>query len=157
VDVQSLLRHLSEFESGIGELYGWFSQVFAADPEAEFLFYRLALEERGHVDLIEFQRRLVRKNPGSFGDVAVDFQEIVRLSERVRATRSEDPPPTLEQAVTVAFELEGSAAEYHRRTAMREANPDAARLLDSLGKADQFHLAGLREFAQRRGLPFPPA
>ena len=156
MDIQSLLKHLVEFESAIGGLYEWFSQIFAGDREAEFVFYRLALEERGHVDLIEFQRRLVRKNPGSFGEVTVDFQEIVRLTDRVRSVRRGDQPPTLDQAVALALELEGSAAEYHYRTAMREASPDAARLLDSLGKADQFHVTGLRDFAARRGLSSPP-
>ena len=156
MDIQSLFRHLSEFEAGIAELYEWFSQLFADDREVEFTFCRLATEERGHVDLIEYQRRLVRKNPAAFAGVTVDFQEIVELAGKIRALRAAQHPPTLDEAVRFAFELEGSAAEYHYRTAMRESNPDTARLLDSLGKADRLHLAGLREFAERRGLPLPP-
>jgi len=155
LDIQSLLKHLVEFETAIAGLYDWFSQAFVGDADAEFIFYRLAMEERGHVDLIEFQRRLVRKNPAAFPPVEVDFQEIVTLAETVHAARLAAQPPGIDEAVRLALRLERSAAEYHYRTAMRESNPEASRLLDSLGKADQFHVTGLREFAARRGIAIP--
>jgi hypothetical protein len=106
--------------------------------------------------LIEYQRRLVRNNPGAFSEVSADLDEVQKLSALIASVRNGPRPPGLSEAVALAFQLEGSAAEYHFRNAMRQANPDAARLLDSLGKADRFHLSGLREFAKLRNLPQPP-
>src|SRR5271157_6218330 len=117
MNIQSLLKPLAEFEAAIGDLYKWFAEVFVADKEAAFTFYRLATEERAHVDLIEYQRRLVRSNPGAFSEVSVDLDEVKELSALAASGRSEPQPPSLKEAVALAFQLETSAAEYHFRTA----------------------------------------
>jgi hypothetical protein len=155
VDILGLFRPLAEFEASVGELYERYSRVFAGDPEVALMFYRMAMEERGHVDLIEYQRRLVRKNPEQFSGVTADLDEIKALHLRVVEARVTEPPPALPAAVALAFGIETSAAEYHFRGAMRESNPATARLLESLGRADRLHTIGLQEFAQARGLELP--
>jgi rubrerythrin len=155
MQIQSLLKPLAEFEAAIGDLYEWFAEVFATDHEAAFTFYRLATDERAHVSLIEYQRRLVRNNPAAFSEVSADLDELQELSSLATSVRNGPQPPSLEEAVALTFRLEGSAAEYHFRNAMRQANPDTARLLDGLGKADRVHVVALRDFAKGRGLPVP--
>jgi hypothetical protein len=60
-----------------------------------------------------------------------------------------------EQALRAAVAPVTSAAEYHDKTATRQANPGAARLLDALGTADRNHLGTLVQVATKRGVEQP--
>lgn len=152
VNILRLFVPLAEFETRIADLYEWFSVLFAGDWAAEFTFYRLATEERAHASLIDYQRRSVLAEPTAFGDVTANLQEVADLGAEVAKVRGSMPPPNLGQAIALALRLESSAAEYHVRTAMRQANPRIALLLDNLGKGDQQHVDGLRHLAVHCGV-----
>ncbi len=152
MDVLLVLRPLHELERSLGELYQWFSEAFAGDGEAAFVFHRLFLEEQSHVRLIEYQRRLARSNPTAFGNVEVNLEEIQRAIARIGAIRNGGNPPELKEAVRLALEFETGAAEVHIRSAIKQANADVSRLLDSLGTSDKQHVSSLRAFAEKRGL-----
>jgi hypothetical protein len=150
--VDKVLRPLADFERLLAGLYTWLSQGFAADPEVATLFFQLAAEELAHADLIEFQRRLVRQNPNHFGEVAVDLGDIFATRAQVERAREQGSLTTIEAALHFAFKIESSAAEYHFRHVLLQANPDMAQLLDSLGKGDKQHLARIMEVAAARGI-----
>ncbi|MEW6336670.1 MAG: hypothetical protein ACOY3Y_21400 [Acidobacteriota bacterium] len=152
MDILQVLRPLEQLERKLAEFYQWLADLFEADSEVAFTFHRMFLEERTHVNLIEYQRRLARGNPGAFGDIEVDLAGVEKAIATIDALRDNGGPPSLERAVRVALELESGAALTHLRSAIRQSSPDMARLLDSLGKGDRQHQRALRQLAERRGL-----
>ena len=155
MNIQTLFKPLTHFEGKIAELYEWYSELFEDDAEAAFVFIQLAAEEHGHLKMIEYQRRLVRKNPRNFADVSLDLKPVEDALVTLATLRNTPHPPSLEEALRAALMLETSAAEYHFKTAMKQANPNAARLLDALGTSDRDHLGKLVEFARKRGVEQP--
>ena len=142
---------LRRFKIGLAELYARYSELFADDREARTLFFRLSLEEKSHVALLDFERNLARQNPSLFGEVDVDVEGVTRLSASVEDLL-EQTATGLEGALSSALEIETSASEYHMNAAVRQACPSCSRLLDRLGRADRNHVDKLVEFARSRNV-----
>jgi rubrerythrin len=151
MNIQSLFRNLQEMELALGRLYLWFSEIFAADPGAAALFYRMSLEEKAHASTVQYLKRVVRRDPELFQDVEADFETIQAITTRASTLLEKRGTLTLEKALKLALSFEESAAECHYRNAVVYANPDVAALVKSLAGADKQHLAGLRDFARARG------
>lgn len=149
--VDRALRPLADFEKLLGELYAWLSESFAADPEAAGAFALLASEEAAHANLVEYQRRLVRQNPKAFGEVEMDLGDLLATRAQVERLRAGEVP-SLAEALQFAFTIETSAAEFHFRNVLRQANPEIGQLLDNLGKGDKRHLGRIMELASRHGI-----
>lgn len=141
---------LKQMEEAFSDLYDRYTRIFAEDKEAAGVFLNLSKEEKGHVALLDYEKNLARKNPSVFADVAIDLEEVEAILARVRTLQTA-ASPTLEAAVKGAIEFESSAAQYHYRNAIKQANPSIAKLLDSLGKADKEHVGKLLDFAKARG------
>jgi rubrerythrin len=161
VDVQQILRPLQQFEEKLGELYDWLGEVHAADAEMASVFHKLARDERQHAAQVEYQRRVAQQNPRLFARVELDLGEIFAGLERIAKIRANLAPPSVDEAISLALELEAGAAEYHYRNVLAQLDESMARLLGSLGRADRNHYAFLLDLAQRRGLlgpdtPLPP-
>ncbi len=161
MDVQQILRPLQQFEEKLGELYDWLAEVHAADAEMASVFHLLARDERSHAAQVEFQRRVARQNPRLFARVELDLAEIFAGLERIVKIRANLDPPSVEEAIRIALELEAGAAEYHYRNILAQLDESMTRLLGSLGRADRQHHEILLDLAQRRGLlgpdtPVPP-
>jgi rubrerythrin len=155
MNLQSLFTALENLESNVAALYKLYSEFYATDPEAAQLFYKLALDEKSHVNVIQYEKRLYKQNPKLFREVDLDMEEIRQACELVKVLRSAREAPALKQAVRSALEVEDSAAEHHFRLALREFNPEVARVLMSMGTADKQHGDTLRAFAQARGFLGP--
>lgn len=150
--IQFVFRPLEDLESALVELYQWYADVFTLDAEARALFVKMATEERNHVALVRYQKKLVTKNMAIFGDVDVDLDDIRTLTVEAR-TLLKVGRPSLQDALTEALRFERSASESHLRNAMKQANPDLAKLLNALCQGDKGHLGGLVAFAKKRGVP----
>ncbi len=151
MNLQNLFRLLEDLEGQMASLYRLYSEFFAPDEEASQLFYKLSLDEKSHGSVVQYEKRLFKQNPRLFADVAMDLDALRAECERVKTLRSVRKAPKLQEAVKTALELESGAAERHYRLAMREANPEVARVLNSLGTADKQHGETLEEFAVKRG------
>ena len=156
MDIYSPFKPLAELEGTLAEFYGWCKTLFKGDEDAASLFSRLAADELSHVAIIDYQRRLVRDRPGEFTVVQIDLQPVAEAMSLIAVVRQSNQPPALDQAVRVALTLETNAAEYHCKTAMQQANPGVAELLEALGSGDREHLARLVRFAGARGLEHTP-
>ncbi len=150
--IQFVFRPLEDLESALVELYQWYADVFTLDPEARALFIKMATEERNHVALVRYQKKLVTKNMSMFGDVDIDLDDVRTLTVEARSLLKANPRPSIEEAVTTALRFERSASESHLRSAMKQANPDLAKLLSALCQGDKGHMGGLLEFAKKRGV-----
>jgi rubrerythrin len=152
MDADAVFRQLADMERSLAELYGSWAKVFGSDREATFVFYKMSVDEKGHANLVDFQRRFAQKNPKLVREVDVDLVEIRRTTTRARAFMKENPSPSLEVAVALALDFENSAAEAHFRNALKQANPEMERLLGCLGGEDRQHATRLTEFAEKRKL-----
>ncbi len=151
MDLRLVLDLLAEVELAMARLYEWLATVIE-DAEAKELFAQLAREEYGHRDLVAFQQQLVNKSRAVFPPVAVGAPVLREAISAAAVFRQNHPRPTLTQAIGFALRAEGGAAEQHYRTAIVEASPSLAKLVNALGRADDEHGARLRSFAERRGL-----
>ncbi len=155
--IDAVLRKLGELERSLADPYGWWSEVFAGDEEAAFVFFKMKGEEKAHAGLVDYQRKLVQNSPSLSVDVELDLSEVEAALARVKALRRIAVPPTVAEAFGEALWIERSAAESHCRNALKLANPGIGRLLDALGVEDKLHVARLVELAERRGITVPPA
>lgn len=154
--VDRALRPLAEFERLMGDLYTWLAACFATDQEVSAVFSSLATDEAAHSSLVEYQRRLVRQSPKEFGEIELDLGELFATRAQVEQLRARTVPPSLEEALAFAFQIETSAAEYHFRHVLRQANPAIGQLLESLGKGDKHHLGRITDLAARRSIFLSP-
>ena len=151
MNVEAAFRPLSELEKSMAELYYRWSELFDADREAAFLWVKMGNEERAHALLVDYQRRVIQRNPALSGDVDIEMKSIDEALAEVAAHRKAIQPPSLANAVAIAYRLETSAAESHYRNATKSLNPELQRLLSNLGSEDRGHLDRLKSFAASRG------
>ena len=149
--IEAVFRPLIDLERAIADLYARWSDVYEADREAAFLWAKMANEEKGHASLVDYERRVVQKNPKMSGEVDISLAEVESATEVARSCLHRQPL-SLEDAVRFAFDLETSAAESHYRNAIKLSHPELQRLLDSLGTEDRQHLDRLKSFAEKRGI-----
>ena len=143
---------LEKFESKMADLYRVYSEHYATDAEASALFFRMSLEEKNHMNVISYQKRVVNQNPKLFGEVELDAEGIQEEIAVVEALAKVRVTPPVDEALRTALELENGAAERHFRLAAIQANPEAAKHLMSLGTADKQHYDTLKAFARKRGI-----
>lgn len=149
MDVLTALNDIEKLELKLSELYLHFSRLFSDDTAVASLFKKLSEEEQSHYDLVQYQKRLIRKNKELFKDVTIDVAEIRQVIDKADSLQNADPPLSVEEAVRSAIEIEKNAAEYHFRTAIQQANPDIAAFLKSLGGYDDGHARSLGEFLNK--------
>lgn len=152
MNIAVVFRPLREFEERLADLYMWFAELFAADREAADLFRIMSRDELAHARLVEYERRLVMANSAIFGEVSVDLGEIEAATLSVGEVRTRRVAPVLGEALALAVEFENLAVEQHCRGALKKVTPEIARLVDSLGKADDIHVKQLIDFAAKRGI-----
>lgn len=157
--IDTVLRQLGELERELAVLYEWYADALGNDPEAVYVFLRMAREEKGHARLVDYQRRLLQKDPSLSIEVAVDLSALEALTEKVRALHSKPAKlPTVEEALRETFTIEMTAAELHYRHALGRVKPEVARLLEALGEEDSLHLERIQEMVRHRriGVAEPP-
>jgi rubrerythrin len=150
--ILTLLSSLEKVELEMAALYEWLSGVFSDDSEASGLFFRMAMQEKSHANLIRYGKKLVHQAPTDFGEVEFDSSEIQPLLESIRASKGKNPPPTLAEAIALVVRLEESPAERIHRKILIDSNPAVQQVIQSLAAADDEHLAGLKAFAAKREL-----
>ncbi len=155
--ILALLSSLEKTELEMSALYEWLSAVFESDSEASGLFFRMAMQEKSHANLIRYGKKLVHQAPSDFGEVDFDPAAIEDLLTAVRAARSSAAPDSLERAIELALRFEDSPAETAHRSILINSNPGVREVIQSLAAADEEHVEGLRAFAAGRGMTIDPS
>jgi rubrerythrin len=148
---QRLFSLLERLEAKMAELYRIYSELFATDAEASSLFFRLSMEEKCHVNIVMYERRLTKQNPRFFQKAVLDEEALSAECDRVEKLCNSKMTPALEDALWVALELESGAAEHHYRLSLLQSSPEAAKLLKGMAREDGQHLEALKTFAVERG------
>lgn len=152
MNINALFRPLAELERAMAGLYSHLAERFSGDAELAAAFSKLAADEKGHGNLVEYQRRMVQQNQALAVDVDVDLSAIEAVLATVQGLRNGTAPPTAEEAIRAVAALEASAAESHFKNALKASRPEIAKLLDALGGEDRQHEGRLRALAARRGV-----
>jgi len=151
MDCFRALKLVESIEQLMADLYESFSRTFAADEDAAAFFFRISREEISHRNLVQFQERLVKKNPKSFGEVNLDLDLFNAATAKVQYFMKRDAPPTLEEAVRISIDLESEVVEHLYRTVIAEANPAVQELVSNLGRQSEIHRKHIQDFAIQRG------
>lgn len=154
MDIQLALKPLEDLESRLSGFYEWLSTCFADDSGAAGLFYRLSRDEKSHVALIQYERRMLRNGLDN-ESLTMDPESVFEVQKKIQAVRDAPAPPGLKDAVLLALEIENSAAENHFQLASGRVSGTMSRLLSNLGREDRRHYEALLAFATERGLPVP--
>ena len=147
-----VLGLLKELESKVSRLYTHFGHLFAGDKDAAEFFDLLSMDEESYGSVVQYQMRLVKKEPGAFGSVDINERELKALMDFVDNAISSSEKPTLKQAVEMALEIEGREAKSKYRTALLETNPHLGELIRNMGVPDEVHSKRLRDFVIDRNL-----
>ncbi|KKL90014.1 hypothetical protein LCGC14_1908890 [marine sediment metagenome] len=147
-----VLGLLKELESKVSRLYTHFGHLFAGDKDAAEFFDLLSMDEESYGSVVQYQMRLVKKEPGAFGSVEVSEKEINSIMSVIDKTISSGKKLTLKQAVELSVKIEGTASESHFRTALALNNPALGELVRNLGVSDEEHTKRLRDFIVSRNL-----
>ena len=144
------LKALEGVERELSALYTKLSEQFAADADLSALFFRLAKDERSHQILVQYQQRMARANPETFGPVEIDLALVGELTNQIASFCRETPDATAAAALRAAIGFETHAAERLHRTVVSAASSGFSALVERLGKEDSKHCATLDGFLRAR-------
>jgi rubrerythrin len=151
VDIINALEILKKLELKVRDLYEYYHNIFKVDKEASACFFELSLEEKSHVDLIDYQLRTVKKNRKMFCDVEFDMQPLSQLIAEIESKASSKESVSLEDALKFAIRLESDALEFHYKRLIVKSNPAVEELMNRLGTSDKEHSDKLRNIAFKKG------
>lgn len=149
MEIRSALNAIENVELALAKLYEWFSTHFASDPEASGFFFRMAMQERNHANIVAYSKTLARRTPLEFGPVDFDAGVVDDFLSKVDLFRELNPSPTILEAVEFSQVLEDHAAEGIHGSLICSSNPEIAPMIKSLAKADDQHKKDLEAFADR--------
>ena len=149
MQILTVLSAIESIESTVAKLYEWFSECFSADSEASGFFFRLAMQERSHANMVAFSKGLVRRSPTDFSGVDFDMTLVDDLIQTISTFQKQHRQPSLEQALDFAMAIESHGAEGIHRSMIIQSNPEIASMVNALAKADREHFKLLKGYAER--------
>lgn len=148
MDIIKALIRIEKIEELAAELYKYYHTAFFKDKEAAYLFYGLYVEEKGHKNLVQYVKRLVRQNPKLFKDPDTDPEELDKILARLHSELGRKGRVTLKEALHVADELENGLCEGYLKYLPGAANSILLDLYGALG--DKSHVAKIAGFKKAR-------
>lgn len=149
MQILTVLSAIEKIESAVAKLYEWLSEVLAPDDEASGFFFRLAMQERSHANMVAFSKNLVRRSPNDFATIDFDMALVDDLMDTIMKFRVDNPRPSLADALDFAMSVESHGAEGIHRSMVIQSNPEIADMVNSLAKADREHFKLLQGYAEK--------
>ena len=149
MQILTVLSAIEKIESSVAKLYEWFSEVLAPDEEASGFFFRLAMQERSHANMVSFSKNLVRRSPSDFAAIDFDMALVDDLMDTILQFRVNNPHPSLADALDFAMSVESHGAEGIHRSMVIQSNPEIAKMVNSLANADKEHFKLLQGYAEK--------
>ena len=150
MNIITALNRMEEIEKKASELYKHYQGLFHGDQEAAYFFYRMHLEEKGHRNLIQYVKKLVRQNPRLFHDLDVTEEELGRIVAMIDSQLERKKQPKLDEAVEIAEELEIALAEGYLKNLPLKNNRILLDLYGALGEKD--HTEKITAFKAKVGV-----
>lgn len=149
MDIIKALIRMEKIEEMAAELYKYYHLAFKADKQASYLFYSMHIEEKGHMNLVHYVKRLVRQNPRKFENPAVEPEDLDRILERLHSEIGKQGRYSLTEALRTAEELENGLCEGYLKYILSSNNPILTDLYSALG--EKSHVTKISEFIKRGG------
>ncbi len=146
--ILTVLNSIEHIESAVADLYEWFSEVLADEPDAAGLFFKMAMQERSHASMVALSKTLARSDPAGFTSIDFDMDLVDDLLHTITEFRALNPRPTVTEALDFARKVESHGAEGIHRSMVIQSNPEVADMINNLAKADREHFKILEEFAE---------
>ena len=151
LDVVRGLRILGDIESTKGQLYDWFSELFIPEGELSALFGRLALDQVAHRNVIQYQTRIVMRNPRIFRDLKIDFLELSGICAAMESFREACPNPGAADALQASLDFEALSLALFDQDFFRGLRIHFGPFVDNIQNGMRKHMEQLRRAAARRG------
>lgn len=148
INVQKLFDLLLQIEIKMAQVYECFSKKFADNTDAKNLFLRLQQDEISHQTKVKFEKNLAFKSKSSLKSnlKEVEFDEIHSLLTMMEEIISSTDTISLEEALAGAMDFEENACQRHHKIATELFDEPTAKLIKSLGKADDEHFNAVKKF-----------
>jgi len=157
MELKKALKPIEEMEAAMAELYNLYSDRMKEDPEAAAFFAKLSQDEKSHQQVIQYQVRLIRRNPKMFSLITIDMDGLEQILKEIKILINSPAPDSLEQMVRIALKFENSTAEHYYQTAMTQSNAEVGEFLQEMSLDSANHLKSVQEFAEKRGfIPSAP-
>lgn len=148
MEILKALDHLGDVETAAADFYDFLAKHFENEHEASGLFYRMAIQEKNHKNLIRFCKRMVYRDSASYQQIDFDIDLVKDFLQEIRNFKKSHPSPDLKQALHFALDLESHAVERIHSSLMAESNPRIRSLMEQLAEEDSRHAQQLESFAQ---------
>lgn len=148
MDIVRALIRMEKIEEMAAELYKYYHLAFKADKEAAYLFYSMYIEEKGHMNLVHYVKRLVRQNPKNFENPVVEPEDMDRILERLYSEIGKQGRFSLAEALRTAEELENGLCEGYLKYLLSANNDILANLYGALGEKN--HVTKVAGFIKRK-------
>jgi hypothetical protein len=149
MNIINALNRMEEIERKASELYRSYHATFYHDQDAAYFFYRMHLEEKGHRNLVQYVKKLVRQNPKLFKEVDISESELDKIISRLDHEIARKLQPSLEEAIEIAEELEITLAEGYLKNVPLKNNSILLDLYSALGEKD--HTEKITAFKMKKG------
>jgi diguanylate cyclase (GGDEF)-like protein/PAS domain S-box-containing protein len=155
LDVIKGLRILGDIETTKGQLYERFCEMFASQGETAQLFGRLALDQVAHRNVIQYQTRIVMRNPRVFRRLRIDFLELQGICAAMESFRESCPAPSVDQALQASLDFESLSLSLFDQEFFRGLSVHFRPFVENIQGGIRKHLDLLRRAATRRSAPLP--
>ena len=156
LDLLKALKTMEDIETRMAGLYEWLGESFASDAAASALFMRLHMEEMSHRNILQYQSRIILRNPRTFRSaVALDAAYMQGVLETIDRFRNTPPPPVLTEAVQVALHFETAAERFYHDPTFLASLDGLGAFVSKLHRGCKDHSATLKLFAMDRGILDP--
>jgi len=142
---KDVLEVCKAVELSCAELYYYFADLSKDDRESYLLWLKTAMEEENHARLFELVAKLRQNNiVGSIRTEQVDAEDTLlyvrSLIEKVR-----NRPPSQEEALRIAIDLEKMLDSFMLEKVIRFADQSYEKSFLAIANTDSRHLESLKE------------
>lgn len=149
MDILKALDQMERLTAKLSELYTHLYSSFSGYRATAGVFFKLSIDEDARHNLIQYQRRVIRKNRHLFGDVDVDLDCMKDTISRIEEFMGSHVG-SLEEAMRVAMFVGGLSVDcYYRATIMQSDSVSAGVLRAICGSVAEIS-ASLNELAASR-------
>ena len=140
-------------EALCADLYHYYSEIYADNPEVSALWKKTALEEENHRKQFELALRLLDDtdfevlNDSLARAYAIQYK-LLKLMDNIRSTT-----PELLTAVSKAIEMEEKLADLHIQTSLKFREESMQNMFKALSEADRGHVSDLQRYRSILYLP----
>lgn len=125
-----------KIENLASKLYKLFHTIFIYDSEASYFFYKMSIEEKGHRNLVQYVKRLVRQNHKLFSNISTNLEHLEIIEKKLEEEIKKSSHYDLLQAIDIIEEIEISSGEGYLRNLPLSNNSILTDLYGSLGEQD---------------------